>query len=98
MLLLGNKVAIGDTLEVAIQNLLSDKNSVKLEYVDMEDINQVIDSVIEANDNLKDSINSGDLEMMGKDLMALETLLEQLEILRKQEIENNGGKVNEFTK
>ena len=94
----GNKVAIGDNLEIAMENLLSDKNSVRLEYVDMEDIDQVIDSVIEANGNLKDSINSGDLEMIGKDLSTLETLLEQLEILRNQEMKNNGGKVNESTK
>ena len=81
----GNKVAIGDNLEVAIENLLSDKNSVKLEYVDMEDIDQVIDSIIEANTNLKESIESGNLEMIGKDLSTLEKLLEQLEILRNEE-------------
>ena len=94
----GNKVAIGDNLELAIENLLSDKNSVELEYVDMEDINQVIDSVIEANGNLKDSIKAGDLEMIGKDLESLETLLEQLEVLRENEIKENGGKINEFAK
>ena len=94
----GNKVAIGDNLELAIENLLSDKNSVELEYVDMEDINQVIDSVIEANGNLKDSIKAGDLEMIGKDLESLETLLEQLEVLRTQEVEENGGEINESTK
>jgi len=88
----------GDNLEIAIENLLSEKNSVKLEYVDMEDINQVIDSVIESNGNLKESIKSGDLEMMGKDLTALEELLDQLEILRKQELEDDGGKTNESTK
>ena len=87
----GNKVAIGDDLEIAIANLLSDKNSVQLEYVDMEDINQVIDSVIEANGNLKDSITSGDLEMIGKDLSTLEKLLDQLEILRDNEKENIGN-------
>ena len=36
--------------------------------------------------------------MIGKDLSTLETLLEQLEILRNQEMKNNGGKVNESTK
>ena len=94
----GNKVAIGDDLQTAIDNLLSEKNSVELEYVDMEDIDQVIDSVIEANGNLKDSIEAGDLEMIGKDLKSLETLLEQLEILRDEEKVEDGGKVNEFTK
>ena len=94
----GNKVAIGDTLAIAIENLLSEKNFVRLEYVDMEDIDQVIDSVIEANGNLKESIDSGDLEMIGKDLSTLESLLDQLEVLREQEIKNNGGKSNESTK
>lgn len=92
----GNKVAIGDNLEIALSNLLSDKTYVELEYVDMEDIDQVIDSVIETNGNLKDSITAGDLEMIGKDLKALETLLDQLEVLREQE--KVGGKSNEFTK
>ena len=84
----GNKVAIGDDLKTAIDNLLSDKNSVQLEYVDMEDIDQVIDSIIEANGNLKDSISSGDVVMVGKDLSTLEKLLDQLEILRENEKEN----------
>lgn len=95
-LALGNKVAIGDNLEMAMLNLLSENNSVKLEYVDMEDIQQVIDSIIEANGNFKESLNSGDLELIGKDLSTLETLLEQLEILRKQEqIDHSkkGGKI-----
>ena len=65
----------------------------------MEDIEQVLDSVIEANGNLKESIKSGDLEMIGKDLTTLEKLLDQLETLREQEIkEKNGGKKNEPTK
>ena len=96
----GNKVAIGDTLQDAINNLLSENNSVKLEYVDMENIEQVIDSIIEANNNFEESVNSGDLEMIGKDLSTLETLLEQLEALRKQEleeVEKGDGIVNEFS-
>ena len=85
-----------DDLKTAITNLLSDKDSVQLEYVDMEDIEQVIDSVIEANTNLKESISSGNLEMIGKDLSTLEKLLEQLEVLRDNE--KDGGKRNELTK
>lgn len=96
----GNKVAIGDTLEDAMKNLLSENNSVKLEYVDMEDINQVIDSIVEANSNLKESLKSQDLEMLGKDLDTLQTLLDQLEVLRSQELEkqNSKGENYEFSK
>jgi len=85
----GNKVAIGDDLKSAMSNLLSENNSVQLEYVDMDDIEQVIDSVIEANQNLKESLQLNDLELVGKDLATLETLLDQLEILRTQEVEKN---------
>lgn len=92
----GNKVAIGDNLTEAVNNLLSENNSVELEYVDMEDIEQVIDSIIESNQNLKESLNAGDLEMIGKDLSTLETLLDQLEVLRKQELEEDGGEEYEF--
>lgn len=88
----GNKVAIGDNLENAIKNLLSEEDSIKLEYIDMEDIDQVIDSIIEAKENLQDSIDSGNLEMVGKDISTLQLLIEQLEVLRKEEIKN-GGKV-----
>jgi len=72
-----------------MSNLLSENNSVQLEYVDMDDIEQVIDSVIEANQNLKESLQLNDLELVGKDLATLETLLDQLEILRTQEVEKN---------
>ena len=90
----GNKVAIGDDLEEAITNLLSENNSVEIEYIDMENIDQVIDSIIEANQNLKESMNAQDLEMVGKDLETLQTLLDQLEVLRNQEIEEAEENMN----
>lgn len=91
----GNKVAIGDDLEEAITNLLSENNSVEVEYIDMEDINQVIDSIIEANQNLQESMDAQDLEMVGKDLETLQTLLEQLEVLRAQELEEQSQQSND---
>ena len=56
----------------------------------MEDIDQVIDSIIEANNNLQESLESGDFEMIGKDIATLEQLIEQLETLRSQENEKKG--------
>ena len=91
----GNKVAIGDDLEEAITNLLSENNSFEIEYVDMENMEEVIDSIIEANNNLKESMDAQDLEMVGKDLETLQTLLEQLEILRNQELEEQTETDNE---
>ncbi len=86
----GNKVAIGNNLEEAMINLLSDNKSYLLDFIDMEDIDQVIDSIIEANNNLQESLESGDFEMIGKDIATLEQLIEQLETLRSQESEKKG--------
>lgn len=82
----GNTVAIGNNLSEAIDNLFTDY-AVDFEFVDTEDINNLIDAIIRANNNLEQSMNSNDLEMMGKDLSKLETLIKQLEATRKKEIE-----------
>lgn len=91
----GNKVAIGDDLKEAITNLLSENNSVKVEYKDMENISEVIDSIIEAKQNLQDSMNSQDLEMIGKDMKTLQALLDQLEVLRNKELEAEKDKAKD---
>ena len=54
----GNTVAIGDTLEEGLENLFSDSYSVDLDIVNTDDINALIDSVIKANNNLNESLNS----------------------------------------
>ena len=53
----GNTVAIGDTLEAALVNLFSDANSVDLEFINTDNIEALIDSVIRANQNLNESLN-----------------------------------------
>ncbi|MCR5185754.1 MAG: UPF0182 family protein [Clostridia bacterium] len=83
----GNTVAIGDNLQIALTNLFSEANSVDLDIVDTEDIGAIIDSVIKANQNLNDSLNVNDFEMIGKDLTRLQNLIKQLENARKTEIE-----------
>ena len=83
----GNIVAIGDTLEEAILNLFSDVYSVDLEFINVEDIDALVDSVIKANNNLKDSLDANDFEMIGKDISRLQARINQLETARKNEIE-----------
>ena len=80
----GNKVAIGDTLQEALQNLLSNY-AVDIEVENTEDIDGLIDSIIKANQNLKDSTNNNDWEMMGSDIEKLQTLIDSLESLKKEE-------------
>ena len=82
----GNTVAIGNNLKEALNNLFSDY-AVDFEFVDTEDIEDLVDAIIRANKNLSESMDAKDLEMMGKDLNRLENLINQLESVRKKEIE-----------
>lgn len=82
----GNTVAIGDTVDEAITNLFTDY-AVDLEFIDTEDITSLVDSIIKANKNLNESINSADFEMIGKDISKLQAIIKQLETAREKEIE-----------
>lgn len=83
----GNTVAIGDNLQEALNNLFNDAYAVDLEFIDTDDIEALIDSVIKANNNLKESLNSNDFSMIGKDISSLQTVVNQLENARKKELE-----------
>ena len=84
----GNKVSIGDTLQEALQNLLSNY-AVDIEVENTEDIEGLIDSIIKANQNLKDSTNNNDWEMMGSDIEKLQTLIDSLEKMKEEEDATN---------
>ena len=79
----GTKVAIGDNLYNAINNLLS-QSAVNLEIDNTDDINGIIDSIIKANKNLTDSNNRNDWEMMGSDINALQELINELEKMMEE--------------
>ena len=87
----GNKLAIGDDLNDAISNLFTDY-AVDLEIIDMQDMNSVIDALIRSNQNLNESLNLNDFEMIGKDLNELENLIKRLEELRKAQMEKEENK------
>ena len=82
----GNKVAIGDNLSIALQNLFNENYSVNLEFIDVEDIDTIIDAVIRANNNLKGSIEANDMEMVGKDIASLQSIIDQLEKTRQEQL------------
>ena len=87
----GNKVAIGNTLKESLTNLVS-QYAVDIEVENTDNVDDLIDAIIRANDNLKDSSQNGDWTMMGKDMVKLQTLIEQLNKLveeqKKEEQEN----------
>lgn len=79
----GNKVAVGDTLQEAINNLLS-KSAVKIEVESTDSEEDLINAIIKANNNLQESNNNSDWEMIGKDIKRLQELISQLEVLKKE--------------
>ncbi len=61
----GNKVAIGDNLTKALENLLS-KYAVDIEVENTDDVEGLIEAIIKANKNLTQSNENNDWEMMGE--------------------------------
>lgn len=80
----GNKVAIGDNLEQALNNLLS-KEASNIEVENTDDIDGLIDSIVKANKNLSESTGNNDWELMGSDIKKLQSLIESLEKLKAEE-------------
>lgn len=92
----GNTVAIGDNLKEALSNLFNDEIAVDLEFIDVENIDALIDSIIKANNNLTESLNANNFEMIGKDITSLQAIINQLQSARQKEIEEQ-AKEKEIT-
>ena len=96
----GNKVAIGDNIEEALENLLS-QEAIKIE-VTGDGKDDLIEQIINANNNLEQSNKSNNWEMIGKDMAKLQELIGQLETMVeeetkqkiKQSTENNFNETN----
>ena len=86
---LGNKVAIGNDLKTALDNLLS-QNAVDIEVSSSDEKQDLINNIIRANTNLTESSANNDWEMIGKDLKRLQDLINQLNtFVKNEEIEEN---------
>lgn len=81
----GTKVAIGNDLKGALNNLLSLKNAVEIEVENTDTVDEIIEAIIKANKNLYESSNITNWEQMGKDITKLQDLVKQLETLREEE-------------
>ncbi len=80
----GNKVAIGNNLSEALENLISNSaGSIKVPNSDSMD--DLIKDIIEANNNLKKSTEAKDWEMIGKDLENLQLLIDKLEKMQGEQ-------------
>lgn len=80
----GNKLAIGDNLSGALENLLS-KYAIDIEIENTDDLEGIIEAVIKANKNLTNSTSNNDWEMIGKDLKKVQDLINSLEKVKEEE-------------
>ena len=90
----GNKAAIGNNLQEAVQSLIS-KSATKIELDSIDDMTGLIDSIIKANDNLSDSLESNNWELMGTDIQKLQSLIKTLKKRTNEEKKNESTTVTE---
>lgn len=90
----GNKVAIGDNLNVALKNLLS-KDASNIEVENTDDIDGLIEAIVKANKNLSESTNNKDWELMGSDIKKLQSLIDSLEAEKVKEDKKKAENKNE---
>ena len=90
----GNKAAIGNNLQEAVQSLIS-KSATKIELDSIDDMTGLIDSIIKANDNLSDSLESNNWELMGTDIQKLQSLIQTLKKRTNEEKKNESTTVTE---
>lgn len=86
----GNKVAIGNNLQEATQRLIS-KSATKIEINSTDDIDGLIDSIIKANDNLSESLEGNNWEIMGADIQKLQSLINTLKKKNNEEKKNDNN-------
>ena len=83
----GTKMATGDNLAEALTKLLS-QHALNIEINRTDDIEGLIQSIIQANKNLEESTQSNNWELIGSDLNELQSLIETLEKIMKEEYKN----------
>lgn len=83
----GNKVAIGDNLKQALSNLVS-TYAVNIEVENTDSIEDLLNAIIKANNNLTNSNNSDNWEMIGKDIKKLQELINKLETVVNENKKN----------
>lgn len=81
----GNKVAIGNDVQEALKNLVS-QAAVSIK-IDATNIDALLEDIVEANENLKQSNKSNDWQLIGRDIERLQNLIDQLnKLLEEQEL------------
>ncbi len=84
----GNKVAIGNDLKEALDNLLS-QDAVDIEVESTDTIEGLVQAIVKANGNLKKSNQNNNWEMIGKDMNKLQELIDKLDKLLEEQRKEN---------
>ena len=99
----GNKIAIGNTFEEALTNLLS-QSAGNIEITDPNNIDDLINEIIKANGNVKNSSSNNDWKLFGEDMQTLTSLIDKLENAVREHKTNevvdeteNEVNINEFS-
>ena len=82
----GNKIAIGDTADEAIDNFVS--KAINIDIINTDDKDALINEIIKAKNNVKNSSKNNDWKLYGEDMEKLTKLLDELESTVKREEEN----------
>lgn len=92
----GNKIAIGNNLDAALENLLS-QYAVDIDVTNTEDMKDLVKAVVKAKENVKNSSQNGDWKLFGEDMQSLTSLIDQLQrIVEEQEKKEKENKNNEM--
>lgn len=83
----GSKVAIGNDFQEALTNLTS-QYAIDIEISNTDNLDDLVEAIVIANQNLEKSNKSNNWEQIGKDMSALQNLISKLEELLKEEKAN----------
>lgn len=86
----GNKVAIGEDIASALENLLS-QYAVDIDIQNTEDIEELVKAIVRANQNVNNSTKNGDWKLFGEDMQRLTDLINQLQNTISEEKKDTGN-------
>ncbi len=90
----GNKIAIGNNLDEALTNLLS-QSAGNIEIPNPDNVDDLINEIIKANNNVKNSSSNNDWKLFGEDMQTLTSLIDELDnAVKEKQAENQVNNEN----